>query len=178
MDAMTIDDLLADIDLKAKGRTRYKGQTPYRDETLAAEIRRLRGDLDEANRELDARQTELDAAWKEDTEAQARVAVLEGLLEPVQQMLDEVEDGDGFTEGTHAAVAKALKAALTASPSTLMEVMDAARAVVEPLKGKMTAARLSDLERLRDALDILDMMKPLQTLDAVAAHRKETGREQ
>jgi hypothetical protein len=42
--ATDIDAILADIKAAARGRTRYEGQTPRRDEVLAAEIERLRAE--------------------------------------------------------------------------------------------------------------------------------------
>ena len=41
----TIDAILADIDERGRGRTRYDGQEPRRDEMMAAEIRRLRATI-------------------------------------------------------------------------------------------------------------------------------------
>jgi len=38
----TVEDVIADVQSKARGRTRYEGQEPYPDEMLCAEIARLR----------------------------------------------------------------------------------------------------------------------------------------
>jgi hypothetical protein len=39
---MTLDEILADVEKRRMGRTRYEGQEPYRDEVMADEIERLR----------------------------------------------------------------------------------------------------------------------------------------
>ncbi len=44
--AMTINELIANIKIRASGRTRYEGQKPRVDEMLVAEIERLRAELD------------------------------------------------------------------------------------------------------------------------------------
>lgn len=43
-----IEQVLSRVRSKAKGRTRYEGQTPYDDEVMLAEIMRLRQELAEA----------------------------------------------------------------------------------------------------------------------------------
>lgn len=45
-DVRTIEDALALVDEKARGRTRWPDQPPYIDEMLAGEVRRLRAILD------------------------------------------------------------------------------------------------------------------------------------
>lgn len=50
-----IDEIIQDIESKARGRTRYEGQEPYRDEVLVAEIKRLRELCDKAAVSLDGR---------------------------------------------------------------------------------------------------------------------------
>ena len=41
----TVEDVIADVQSKARGRTRYEGQEPYPDEMLCAEITRLRAEV-------------------------------------------------------------------------------------------------------------------------------------
>ena len=43
---MTVDEAIKDVESKARGRTRFVGMEPYRDEILVAEIYRLRALLD------------------------------------------------------------------------------------------------------------------------------------
>ena len=43
---MTIDDAIKIVDIKASGRTRYKGQRPFLDEILVKEIKSLRRKLE------------------------------------------------------------------------------------------------------------------------------------
>ncbi|KKM39532.1 hypothetical protein LCGC14_1564380 [marine sediment metagenome] len=47
---MTLDESISDVRSKARGRTRYEGQEPFRDEVLVAEINRLREALVEIAR--------------------------------------------------------------------------------------------------------------------------------
>jgi hypothetical protein len=42
--AMTVDEIIKQVNIKASGRTRYEGQEPFWDEVLVAEIERLRAE--------------------------------------------------------------------------------------------------------------------------------------
>lgn len=45
-----VERWLSNVDAKARGRTRYEGQEPFVDESVAAEIRTLRAQIAEAER--------------------------------------------------------------------------------------------------------------------------------